>query len=286
MANFGTNLTTRHPGARKRTRLPAVLLGLLGTLVLAGCGSGAAEGEHQLGGEANITLPSLDIVSFHGITGSTLLLIGIGICVLGLIFGLLSYSTLEKLPVLIADDGTSVYESRFILEYLELKHPTPAMLPRDVDGIIAAKRLEVLCDGICDALILDDKSRSDTYPVMEIDENDTSISHEATVSKVSDEQLFYLQSRGIPESLEPRRIDEAIAQIEVDQQLEQLMQQLTGREAEIMRFRYGLMDGEAHTLEETGKQFGLTRERIRQIEKDVMRRLRVFVAEHSDDFRP
>lgn len=52
---------------------------------------------------------------------------------------------------------------------------------------------------ICDALILDEKSRSDTYPVMEIDENDTSISHEATVSKVSDEQLFYLQSRGIPE---------------------------------------------------------------------------------------
>jgi Fe-S cluster assembly protein SufB len=51
---------------------------------------------------------------------------------------------------------------------------------------------------VCDALILDDKSRSDTYPVMEIDENDTSISHEATVSKVSDEQLFYLQSRGIP----------------------------------------------------------------------------------------
>lgn len=64
------------------------------------------------------------------------------------------YNPLEKLPVLIADDGTSVYESRFILEYLELKHPTPPLLPRDVDGIIAAKRLEVLCDGICDALIL------------------------------------------------------------------------------------------------------------------------------------
>jgi Fe-S cluster assembly scaffold protein SufB len=53
---------------------------------------------------------------------------------------------------------------------------------------------------VCDALILDDKSRSDTYPVMEIDENDASVSHEATVSKVSDEQLFYLQSRGIPEA--------------------------------------------------------------------------------------
>ncbi len=53
---------------------------------------------------------------------------------------------------------------------------------------------------VCDALILDDKSRSDTYPVMEIDEEDAAISHEATVSKVSDEQLFYLQSRGIPEN--------------------------------------------------------------------------------------
>ena len=50
---------------------------------------------------------------------------------------------------------------------------------------------------VCDALILDEHSRSDTYPVMEIDEQDAAISHEATVSKVSDEQLFYLQSRGI-----------------------------------------------------------------------------------------
>ncbi len=52
---------------------------------------------------------------------------------------------------------------------------------------------------VCDALILDDKSRSDTYPVMEVDEENVSVSHEATVSKISDEQLFYLQSRGIPE---------------------------------------------------------------------------------------
>ena len=52
---------------------------------------------------------------------------------------------------------------------------------------------------VCDALILDEHSRSDTYPVMEIDQEDVSISHEATVSKVSDEQLFYLMSRGISE---------------------------------------------------------------------------------------
>ncbi|HEY3247566.1 MAG TPA: Fe-S cluster assembly protein SufB [bacterium] len=51
----------------------------------------------------------------------------------------------------------------------------------------------------CDALILDDHSRSDTYPTMEIDEEDVSITHEATVSKVSDEQLFYLMSRGVKE---------------------------------------------------------------------------------------
>ena len=92
--------------------------------------------------------------------------------------------------------------------------------------------------------------------------------------------------RGIPESLEPRRIDEAIAQIELDQQLEEIMTQLTSREQNIIRFRYGLMDGKAHTLEQTGRKFNLTRERIRQIENDVMKRLRKFVAERSDDFGP
>ena len=49
----------------------------------------------------------------------------------------------------------------------------------------------------CDALILDEASRSDTYPYMEIEENRVTIGHEATVSKIGDEQLFYLQSRGI-----------------------------------------------------------------------------------------
>ncbi|MDQ1373710.1 MAG: Fe-S cluster assembly protein SufB [Actinomycetota bacterium] len=51
----------------------------------------------------------------------------------------------------------------------------------------------------CDALILDDESRSDTYPYMEIGEKDAQIGHEATVSKVGDEQLFYLMSRGLSE---------------------------------------------------------------------------------------
>jgi Fe-S cluster assembly protein SufB len=52
----------------------------------------------------------------------------------------------------------------------------------------------------CDALLLDEHSRSDTYPYMEIEEDQVSIGHEATVSKIGDEQLFYLMSRGIPEA--------------------------------------------------------------------------------------
>ncbi|MCA1833730.1 MAG: Fe-S cluster assembly protein SufB [Actinomycetota bacterium] len=51
----------------------------------------------------------------------------------------------------------------------------------------------------CDALILDEDSRSDTYPYIEIEEETAAIGHEATVSKVGDDQLFYLMSRGLSE---------------------------------------------------------------------------------------
>ncbi|MBS3751178.1 MAG: Fe-S cluster assembly protein SufB [Anaerolineales bacterium] len=51
----------------------------------------------------------------------------------------------------------------------------------------------------CDALLLDEYSRTDTYPYIEIDEQDVSIGHEASVSKVESEQLFYLMSRGLDE---------------------------------------------------------------------------------------
>ena len=52
---------------------------------------------------------------------------------------------------------------------------------------------------VCDALLLDEDSRSDTYPYIEIDEDQVSIGHEASVSKVGEQQLFYLQSRGLSE---------------------------------------------------------------------------------------
>ncbi len=52
----------------------------------------------------------------------------------------------------------------------------------------------------CDALMLDDQSRSDTYPYIDIQEDDTTMTHEATVGKVSAEQVFYLMSRGLTEN--------------------------------------------------------------------------------------
>jgi Fe-S cluster assembly scaffold protein SufB len=52
----------------------------------------------------------------------------------------------------------------------------------------------------CDALLLDETSRTDTYPYIEIEEEDVEVGHEATVSKVGEEQLFYLMSRGLSES--------------------------------------------------------------------------------------
>ena len=51
----------------------------------------------------------------------------------------------------------------------------------------------------CDAIMLDEKSRSDTFPALQVDEKDVSTGHEATVGKVSEDQLFYLMSRGLTE---------------------------------------------------------------------------------------
>jgi Fe-S cluster assembly protein SufB len=58
---------------------------------------------------------------------------------------------------------------------------------------------DVKSNVVCDALLLDETSRSDTYPYIEIDAEDVTIGHEASVSKVGEEQLFYLMSRGLSE---------------------------------------------------------------------------------------
>ena len=59
---------------------------------------------------------------------------------------------------------------------------------------------------VCDALLLDETSKTDTYPYIEVEEERASIGHEATVSKVAEEQIFYLMSRGLTE-------DEAMSMI-------------------------------------------------------------------------
>lgn len=64
------------------------------------------------------------------------------------------YNPLEKLPVLIFDDGKAIYESDYILEYLEAKFPTPPLLPADIDQRLDARQIEVICDGVCDAFVL------------------------------------------------------------------------------------------------------------------------------------
>lgn len=53
---------------------------------------------------------------------------------------------------------------------------------------------------VCDALILDPRSRSDTYPYIETENNDVVVEHEASVSKIAEEQLLYLMSRGLTEA--------------------------------------------------------------------------------------
>ena len=68
--------------------------------------------------------------------------------------------------------------------------------------------------------------------------------------------------------------DEAASYILLKEQLEEVLETLTPREAKVLRLRFGLDDGRSRTLEEVGQEFGVTRERIRQIEAKALRKLR------------
>ena len=61
---------------------------------------------------------------------------------------------LEKIPILVLPDGGTVYESRYICEWLAVHHPEHPLEPADPAGRLAVRRFEVLADGICDALVL------------------------------------------------------------------------------------------------------------------------------------
>ena len=64
------------------------------------------------------------------------------------------HNPLGKLPVLLLEDGSSIFDSRYILEYVELTYPQTPLLSQNIQDRLLAKKYEVLADGVCDAFVL------------------------------------------------------------------------------------------------------------------------------------
>ncbi len=79
-------------------------------------------------------------------------------------------------------------------------------------------------------------------------------------------------------------VQELIEQINNEQQVASLFSQLTAREASIMRYRFGLEGDGYHSLQETGQRVSLTRERVRQIERRCLEKMRRYATRHADQF--
>lgn len=95
------------------------------------------------------------------------------------------------------------------------------------------------------------------------------VSLETPIGEEEDSQLGdFLEDKEMPNP------EEVAASMILREQLEEMLDDLSEREREVLRLRFGLEDGHAHTLEDVGKRFGVTRERIRQIEAKALRKLR------------
>ena len=102
------------------------------------------------------------------------------------------------------DAGAKAVPSCYQIQHLELQVNQLARILVGQHIVVCCMwrkvQLGVKSNVRCDALLLDDNSRTDTYPYVEVNEDDATISHEATVGKIGDEQIFYLMSRGFTES--------------------------------------------------------------------------------------
>ena len=95
------------------------------------------------------------------------------------------------------------------------------------------------------------------------------VSLETPIGEEEDSQLGdFIEDRELPNP------EEAAAGHLLHEQIEEMLDALSEREREVLHYRFGLEDGRSYTLEEVGKRFGVTRERIRQIEAKALRKLR------------
>ena len=109
------------------------------------------------------------------------------------------FNPLEKLPILICENGETVYESRFVNEWVELQHPEPPLVPKEKDGILLTKRFEILADGVCDACVLifwerarPDGARSEEWMSRQLRKRDGGVRE---ISRLLDEKRFCLDNR-------------------------------------------------------------------------------------------
>lgn len=91
--------TDPRPARRNPTKGIGLLGAAVGVLCLTSCDSGGGQSGSHIGGEANLQLPKLDSVSFLGLPGGVLLGLGLIVCALGLVFGIITYSQLNRMPV-------------------------------------------------------------------------------------------------------------------------------------------------------------------------------------------
>ena len=94
------------------------------------------------------------------------------------------------------------------------------------------------------------------------------IKHEDIMVNMCTEAVNFIEDEDSPSP------QDAASYTMLKEQLNDVMKTLTPREAKVLRLRFGLDDGKSRTLEEVGKQFNVTRERIRQIEAKALRKLR------------